>query len=190
MRTLPACSAGSSLRFRVVVTQTILVSILLAACTSRVSVPVSNEAILTNVVDGDTVVLRFGDRQEERVRLLGIDTPETVDPTRPVQCFGHEAAVYLDELLPPGTNVIVERDVEARDRFGRLLVYLYRASDDLFVNAEMLRSGFADLSIFEPNSTYRDALTVAATSARTANVGLWESCGGPDVPLDPSEYDE
>lgn len=189
MRTLVARTPARSTKLRVVVAQIIVASFLFAACSSSAPTARQQGSVISEVVDGDTVVVRFASGQEERVRLLGIDTPETVDPTRPVQCFGPEASAYLAELLPLGTPVQLERDVEARDRFGRLLAYVHRSSDDLFINIEMLRSGFADVSIFEPNTAYQPSLVAAVTSARTRSVGLWEACGGPDVPLDPSEYD-
>ena len=75
--------------------------------------------------------------RDERVRLIGIDTPETVDPRKPVQCFGKEASDHTKALLPAGTAVRLERDAEARDRYDRLLAYVYRASDGLFVNLEL-----------------------------------------------------
>ena len=136
------------------------------------------------MVDGDTIVIEVGGATE-RLRLLGIDTPESVDPTRPVQCFGPEASARLAELLPPGTPIRVERDTEARDRYGRLLGYVHRADDDLFVNEALLRDGYADLLVMEPNTAYTDALRTALTAARTANAGLWGVCGGADVALDP-----
>lgn len=141
---------------------------------------------LIEVVDGDTIIVRFPTGAVEPVRLLGVDTPETVDPTRPVQCFGREASDALASMLPLGTTLRLERDVEARDRFGRLLAYVFREEDDLFVNAALLRSGFADISIYEPNEAYRSELTIAVTSARTGALGLWGSCGGADVPLQPN----
>ena len=170
-----------------------LFALLISACSPTVRQPSPparpEDPLVLSVVDGDTITVLFSTGQEETVRLLGIDTPETVDPSRPVQCFGPEASAHLADVLPPGTPLLLERDLEARDRFGRLLSYVHRADDGLFVNAEMLRGGFADLSIFEPNVAYRAVLTAAATSARTGSLGLWEACGGPDVPLHPDEYD-
>jgi len=139
---------------------------------------------VASIVDGDTITIDFGS-STEIVRLLGIDTPESVDPNRPVQCYAAEATERLTALIPPATAVRVERDLEARDQYGRLLAYIFRASDDLFVNELMLREGFADLSIYEPNSAYRPQLEDALTTSRTGQVGLWSACGGPDVPLDP-----
>lgn len=140
---------------------------------------------MSSIIDGDTIVVSFGAGETEPVRLLGIDTPESVDPSRPVQCYGSEATARLTELIPPGTPILVEVDAEARDHYGRLLAYVYRADDSVFVNAALLSEGFADLSIYEPNTTHRAELRRAAQRARTADAGLWSACGGPDVAIDP-----
>lgn len=142
---------------------------------------------VAEIVDGDTIIVRFSSGVTERVRLLGIDTPETSDPTRPVQCFGAEATSRLTELISPGAEVRLERDVEARDQYGRLLVYVFRSSDELFVNHALVEEGFADISFYEPNTAYREVLTHAVTQARTTETGLWLSCGGPDVAIDPDQ---
>ena len=89
-------------------------------------------------------------RAVERVRLLGVDTPETVKPDTPVECFGPEASARTKELLPPGTAVRVQRDTEARDRYDRLLVYLWRGDDGLFVNQTIVAGGFARTLSIEP----------------------------------------
>jgi micrococcal nuclease len=157
-----------------------------SACSSDATLAVdATSPVVSSVIDGDTVIVEFSDGTEEIVRLLGVDTPETVDRNRPVQCFGAEASTYVATLLPPGTELRLERDVEARDHFGRLLAYIYRRSDDLFINRELLRLGFADLSIYPPNDTYATDLQAVTTSARTQALGLWSACGGPDAPLDP-----
>ena len=83
-------------------------------------------ATVTRVIDGDTIVVALGGH-DERVRLIGIDTPETVSPVKPVQCYGKQASNHTKALLPPGTAVRLVRDVEARDVYGRLLAYVYRA---------------------------------------------------------------
>ncbi len=140
-------------------------------------------AVVERVVDGDTIVVEIaGDR--ERVRLLGIDTPESVAENRPDQCYGEESSAYLSQLLPPGTDVTLIRDVEARDQFDRLLAYVVRSSDQLFVNLDLLEQGYAGVLIYEPNSFYRDLFEAAEDAAFAADVGLWGVCGGPDVPLD------
>lgn len=140
---------------------------------------------ISSVIDGDTVVIEFAPGVEETVRLLGIDTPETVDPNRPVQCFGAEASAHVHALLPPLTPVRLERDVEARDHFGRLLAYIYRESDGLFVNLDLVQRGLADVTFYDPNTTRQAEFETARTTARTQAVGLWGACGGADVPLDP-----
>jgi len=161
----------------------VITGLLLQGCGSPGQQRVSSPTVV-EVVDGDTILIDFSGTQE-RARLLGIDTPETVDPNRPVQCFGAEASTFLSSLIPPGTPLRIERDAQARDRFGRLLVYIFRASDDLFVNAEILRGGYADVAFYAPNEAYRDPLEHAYTTARTGNAGLWGLCGGPDVAVDP-----
>lgn len=176
-------------KFRIWLTLLLFGCVFLASCAAPSSRPTTPDPALgtiAEIVDGDTVIVEFSNGQKETVRLLGIDTPETIDPTRPVQCFGAEASAELARLIPVGSAVRMERDVEARDRFGRLLAYIYRASDQLFVNVALVEGGFADLSIYEPNSAYRSELTSAVTSARTRTRGLWGTCGGPDIPLDPS----
>ncbi len=93
-------------------------------------------------VDGDTVRVRFPGRAEtESVRFIGIDTPETHGPGGLRECFGKEASARTAALLPVGTAVRLERDAEARDRYGRLLVYVYRQRDDLFVNLALAATG-------------------------------------------------
>lgn len=132
-------------------------------------------ATVMRVVDGDTVDLWVG-RRPETARLLGIDTPETVDPGAPVGCYGPEASARVKELLPEGTVVVLARDVEARDRYGRLLVYLTRARDDLFVNRSLLADGFARPLSIAPNEAHRAELARVSAEARAAGRGLWGAC--------------
>lgn len=134
-------------------------------------------ALVERVVDGDTVVVSI-DGTSEHMRLIGIDTPETVKPNSPVECFGPEASAFTKSLLPEGTAVRVVRDVEARDDYDRLLGYLYRADDGLFVNLEIIRSGYASLLTFPPNIAHVDEFRAAAEAARRADLGLWVSCAG------------
>lgn len=132
------------------------------------------------MVDGDTIVVRLGS-SEETVRLLGIDTPESVDPRSPVECFGKEAAAHTASLLPPGTEIVLVRDVEARDRYDRLLAYVYRASDGTFVNLRLVDDGYAALLTYPPNVAHVDDLTAAAADARSQGRGLWSACGPPSA---------
>jgi micrococcal nuclease len=150
---------------------------------SSVSAALVANAELITVIDGDTIVVDvFGtdgeEPIEERVRLIGIDTPETKKPDTPVECFGPEATVFTQTLLPKGTALHLERDVEARDAYGRLLAYVYRVNDGLFVNLEVIAQGYARLLTFPPNVAHTDAFVAAAKAAREANAGLWQGCSG------------
>lgn len=140
-------------------------------------------AVVERVVDGDTIIAEIAGSRE-RVRLLGIDTPESVAENRPDQCFGAESADYLRSVLPEGTDVTLIRDVESRDQFDRLLAYVVRSSDQLFVNLDLLQRGYAGVLIYEPNSFYRDLFEAAQDIAARDDIGLWGVCGGPDVPLE------
>ena len=137
-------------------------------------------AVVTRVVDGDTINVRLGSTTE-KVRLIGIDTPESHGPGGLRECYGSEAAGQLRALLPEGTRVRLVRDVEARDRFGRLLAYVYRRHDGLFVNLALARDGYATTLTYPPNVAHRDELVAAVGTAREAGRGLWGRCGGPDA---------
>lgn len=128
---------------------------------------------MARVVDGDTLVMEGG----ERVRLIGVDTPETKDPRRPVQCFGREASSFLSSTLPRGISVHLVGDVEQRDVYDRLLAYVYRLPDGLFVNAEILRQGYAQVLTISPNVAHADEFVSLARDAREAGRGLWSACG-------------
>jgi micrococcal nuclease len=140
--------------------------------------PPSGMAVVTWVVDGDTLRVNLGGRTE-RVRLIGIDTPESVKPHAPVECFAKEASAHTRTLVPPGTSVRLVRDVEARDRYGRLLAYVYRPSDDLFVNLALARDGYAAPLTIAPNVAHAEEFAAAASQARQGRRGLWDRCGGP-----------
>lgn len=140
-------------------------------------------AVVERVVDGDTIVARIGGRSET-VRLIGVDAPESVAPTRPVQCYGKEASLFLAATLPAGTEISLVRDVEARDVYDRLLGYVVRSRDGLFVNLELVAAGYAAVLSYPPNDQYTDVLDRAQAEAVVSGRGLWSACGGPDVPLD------
>ena len=130
---------------------------------------------ILKVVDGDTVEIDL-DGHTERVRLIGVNTPETKHPTKPIECFGPEASAYMTQLLPKGAHVRIERDVEARDRYGRMLLYLYLESDNLFINLDLISRGYGTPMSIEPNTFHRNDFVRAAAQAETANVGLWKAC--------------
>lgn len=134
-----------------------------------------DDTSVVRVVDGDTIEVSGG----ARVRLIGIDTPETVDPGRPVQCFGPEATRYAKELLPVGTRVRLVYDVERLDRFGRTLAYVHKLADGVFVNAAVARNGFAVQATFPPNVVHAEEFRAAVAEARGASIGLWRACPSP-----------
>ncbi len=120
---------------------------------------------------------------DESVRFIGIDTPETHGRNGLIECFGREAAAYTASLLPIGTEVRLVRDAEARDRYGRLLAYVYRAEDGLFVNLALARDGYAAVLTYPPNVAHEAEFVAAAAGARDAGRGLWQKCGSADVPI-------
>jgi micrococcal nuclease len=142
---------------------------------------VEANATIEHVVDGDTVDVLI-DGEEERVRLIGIDTPEIAHdasgdrPAQPAECFGDEARRYVESLLPVGTPVRLERDVVPRDDYGRMLAYLYRADDGIFVNYESTRQGYAQPLTIPPNVAVGDLMVEAARQAERDEAGLWSTC--------------
>lgn len=124
---------------------------------------------VTRVIDGDTVEIEGG----ERVRYIGIDTPETVDPRQPIQCFGVEASKKNKELVE-GKTVRLEKDVTDRDKYGRLLRYVW--VDDLFVNLELVKQGFATSYSYPPDIKHQAEFLAAEREAREAGRGLWGAC--------------
>ena len=134
--------------------------------------PSGIDVVVRQVVDGDTLEVTGG----ERVRLIGIDTPETKAPDRPVGCFGQEASRFTATVVPKGTAVRLVGDAEQRDRYGRLLAYVYRRADGLFLNAELLRRGFAQLLTIPPNIAHTDEFAALARQAREGSQGLWAAC--------------
>jgi micrococcal nuclease len=130
-----------------------------------------------DVVDGDTIDADVHGSYV-RIRLIGIDTPETVKPNTPVQCFGPEASAFTKQVLPAGTAILLVRDIEARDDYGRLLAYVYRAADGLFVNLELAARGYARPLTIKPNDAHASEFAHAARAAEADGLGLWGSCAG------------
>jgi len=150
-------------------------ALLLSSCSNESLTASPNSATLKGVVDGDTIEIAIGGKTE-RVRLIGINTPETKHPTKGVECYGPEASAYTEQLLPKGTKLRVERDVEARDKYGRLLLYVYIANSNVFVNMDLVMNGYARPMVFEPNTAHKADFAQAATQAELRNVGLWQAC--------------
>lgn len=131
-------------------------------------------ATVTRVVDGDTVRVSIAGRPDT-VRYIGVDTPETHRPGTAVQCFG-PAATKRNRRLVAGRAVLLRTDAEPRDRYGRLLAYVYRRSDGLFVNAALVRDGFAAILSIPPNLAHAGELRRLERRARAADEGLWRVC--------------
>ena len=160
----------------------LLSCLLVAGCTRTAAAPTDpGAATVVEVVDGDTVVVDIAGRHET-LRLIGIDTPETVDPDQPPECWGAEASAHTKALLPAGTAVRLTRDVEARDRYDRLLVYVERTEDGLFVNLDLVAGGWADDYPFPPNVAHQREFALAVSQARAEGLGLWGTCGDADTP--------
>ena len=154
----------------------VLTCLILSNCSSSGEpLPDGANGRIVKVIDGDTVDVSMSGRTE-RVRLIGIDTPETKKPNTPIQCFGPEASTHISELLPVDTPVLVQRDVEARDPYGRLLGYVYRTSDNLFVNQDLIINGFARPLSIAPNTAFASEFATLAQTAQNSKIGLWGEC--------------
>ncbi|MDP3733546.1 MAG: thermonuclease family protein [Candidatus Daviesbacteria bacterium] len=130
--------------------------------------------LVTKVIDGDTIDIEGG----KRVRLLGVDTPETKDPRKPVQCFGKEASNKTRELLE-GKRVILEKDITDQDKYGRLLRFVYLPLEDgtmLFANDYLIREGYGQVLTIPPDVKFAEQFLEAQKQARIEKKGLWQQC--------------
>jgi micrococcal nuclease len=134
--------------------------------------PRSASAYVTRVVDGDTVEVRL-DGEIEDVRYIGVDTPETVKPGAPVECFGTQASNF-NHALVERRRVRLVFGVERRDPYDRLLAYVYLG--DRFVNAELVRRGLAETLTIPPNDRFAERLKRLEIAAARAGRGLWGAC--------------
>ena len=128
-----------------------------------------NTFLVTKVIDGDTIMIEGN----QAVRYIGIDTPETVHPSKPVQCFGQEASAKNKELVE-GKTVRLEKDVSETDKYGRLLRYVWIG--DIFVNEYLVRQGYAQVSTYPPDVKYQDLFLEAQKEAGENSRGLWGAC--------------
>lgn len=135
--------------------------------------PASATALVTRVVDGDTIEARVGGEVED-VRLIGVDTPETVKPGEPVQCFGPRASDFTHRRLE-GRRVRLVFGVERRDVYGRLLAYAYL--DGGLFNSALLRRGLARSLTIPPNDRFAGLFERLELAAARAGRGLWGACG-------------
>lgn len=137
---------------------------------------------VVRLVDGDTLIVRSPvavpgvlAAGESRVRLLELDTPESVAPGVPLQCYAERATEELARLAPPQSRVSVLPDADLLDIYGRTLLYVWNARGD-FVNLDLVRAGAAESVLYEPNDRYIDVMRRAESRARTDRVGLWGQC--------------
>jgi micrococcal nuclease len=149
-----------------------LVALALAGCdvepaSDRGGASSSREGRVTHVTDGDTI--RIG---EERIRLIGVDTPETHGDD---ECFGRQATAFMRRTVL-GRRVDLELDVEHRDRYGRLLAYVRRRDDGAFVNAELVAEGYAQVLTVPPNVRHAKRFLTLQRRARSEGRGLWRAC--------------
>lgn len=139
------------------------------ASTAAVLGTSTTTAHVAKVVDGDTIKLDSG----ETVRYIGVDTPETVHPTKPVQCYGKEASARNKELVAD-KEVVLEKDVSETDRYGRLLRYVW--VDGVLINQQLVAEGYAVARSFPPDVKRQDEFRAAEAQARAADRGLWHAC--------------
>jgi micrococcal nuclease len=124
---------------------------------------------VSRVIDGDTIVVDT----VGTVRLIGVDTPETVDPNEPVGCFGPEASAFT-RSISTGRMVRLEFDTDRTDRFGRTLAYVY-LPDEVFLNATLVQQGYGYAYTVFP-FRYLDQFRALEREAREARRGLWAAC--------------
>lgn len=124
---------------------------------------------VVKVIDGDTIKIETG----EVVRLIGIDAPETVHPSKPLACFGEKSSAKAREILEGGL-VRLEKDVSDRDKYGRLLRYVWKGEE--LVNEILVREGYATVSTYPPDVKYQYRFLEAQRLAREENRGLWAEC--------------
>jgi endonuclease YncB( thermonuclease family) len=142
------------------------------------------QVVVDRVVDGDTLSITIGGAPY-KVRIIGVDTPETVDPRRPVMCYGAEATSKTKELIALAGNVVfLEKDVSETDKYGRLLRYVWLDLPDgrLMLNEILVEEGYAQVATYPPDVKYQDLFIAAQREARENNRGLWVACGAFGIP--------
>ncbi len=157
--------------------------------TSPAIPPGLTAATVTRVVDGDTIVVGIGG-QEYKLRYIGVDTPETVDPRRPVGCFGKEASARNKELVE-GQGVGLEKDVSETDEFGRLLRYVWLdpstgSEQAEMVNARLVEEGYAQAATYPPDVKHAALFASLQAQARAAGRGLWGPACQPTLTPSPA----
>ena len=158
----------------------LLVALLLGAVPAVAEAPAALDGVVVRVVDGDTVHVRLGDRVE-KVRYIGVNTPEVHHPTKGEEPGGR-AAHAVNRRLVEGKRVRLELDVQSRDRYGRLLAYVWVG--ETMTNAELVRLGYAQVMTVPPNVRHQALFLKLQRDARQAGRGLYLN-GGPDMAPQP-----
>jgi micrococcal nuclease len=159
----------------------LLVALLLGAAPAVAEAPAAFDGVVVRVVDGDTVHVRLGDRVE-KVRYIGVNTPEIHHPRKGEQPGGPEAHAVNRRLID-GKRVRLELDVQPRDRYGRLLAYVWVGQT--MINAELVRLGYAQVMTVPPNVRHQALFLKLQRDAREAGRGLYLLHGGPDMAPNP-----
>jgi micrococcal nuclease len=139
--------------------------------TKTLQISGSNWYPIKKFIDGDTFYVDNGSKKGVKIRLIGIDTPETKHPKKGVEYFGKEASAYIKNLLE-GEKVRLEFDVDTFDRYNRVLAYVF-LKDSTFVNAALVKYGYAQIATFPPNVKYVELFQKLNDEAREKNIGLW-----------------
>lgn len=154
----------------------LLLALLVAAGGCAAADPAEGtSATVTRVVHGDTIRVAV-DGEQRNVRLLNLDAPEKDGPYTEAECLGDEATAFLADLLPEGIEVRLVADVEPQDQYGRDLAGVYL--DDVLVNAEIARAGYAVPVLFEPNDRFHPDVVAAHEEAQEAGRGLYDPANG------------
>lgn len=144
---------------------------------------------VTEIVDGDTVKGKING-QEETIRFLLVDTPETVHPTKPEEPFGKEASEFVADKISEAEEVFIEIDTTIRDRYDRFLAYVW--VDEDMLNELLIREGLARVAyVYEPNTRYVEQFRAVEKEAKERQIGIWERVGYvTSRGFNPSVYDE
>ncbi|MHA7156246.1 thermonuclease family protein [Arthrobacter sp. TMN-50] len=134
------------------------------------------------IIDGDTLVINF-ENEDQTVRLLNVDTPETKHPDKAIECLGPESTAFLERTLPPGTPVGLDFDVEMTDQYDRVLAAVALEGGTL-VNAEIARQGLGIAVLFEPNSKYFDVVRAAQAEVTANETGLYDPAAECTIPAE------
>lgn len=147
--------------------------LLLFSCNSRSDRDsLSGYMPIKKFVDGDTFWVDDGSKKGLKIRLIGVNTPETVHPQKPVEFYGKEASNYVKSLLT-GKKVRLEFDVDRIDRYGRTLAYIF-LKDGTFLNADLIENGYGQVMTVPPNVKYSEKFLELERKARENNIGLWK----------------